>query len=73
MSRQQASATVEVLINFSGIVHQAWFPSCHVLLLSLQHDCCPYPGRIALKGQRRMTKTTSIGVLLVHVSKEKAS
>jgi hypothetical protein len=36
----------------SGIIHQARLPPAHVLLLPLQHDRRPDPGRIELtKGQ----------------------
>ena len=35
-------------LNYTGVVHQAWLPSSHVLLLLVFDDNCTYTGRIEL-------------------------
>jgi len=44
----------------SGILHQARFPSRHVLLLPLQHDCRPHPRRVALNCCNQTTPINSL-------------
>ncbi|KAI4760042.1 hypothetical protein E4T51_06964, partial [Aureobasidium sp. EXF-12344] len=44
----------------SGILHQAWLPPRHVLLLPLQHDRRPYPRRVALNCCYQTTPINSL-------------
>lgn len=38
------------MLSLVGILYQVGFPSAHVLLLLVQHDCCTDQGRVELGG-----------------------